>query len=72
MKQNAPTQEPGAAGEAAKTEPRDTQVETLRKQVRIPGPGVGKVIVSGRPNFLITRSQAEALVAEGLVRIVEG
>jgi len=50
--------------------PRDTQVETTRKQVRIPC-GKGNAIVSGRPNFLITRAQAEALVAKGDVKIIE-
>lgn len=50
--------------------PRDTQVETTKKQVRIPC-GKGYAIVSGRPNFLITRAQADELVAEGKVKIIE-
>lgn len=71
MKHHTPTEDAGAAADPAKEEPRDTQVETTRKQVRMQGPGKGMVIVSGRPNFLITRSQAEALVAAGDARIVE-
>ena len=58
------------AEETTTEEPRDTLVETTRKQVRIPC-GNGTAIVSGRPNFLITRSQAEALKAAGDVVIIE-
>lgn len=42
-------------------------VKTTKKQVRI-----RKAIVSGIPNFRITRAEADALVAAGLVTIIEG
>lgn len=60
-----------AAKESASQEPRNTWIETTRKQVRVPGPGKGMVIVSGRANFPITAAQAAALVAAGDARIVE-
>ena len=48
-------------------EPCDVLVKTTRKQVRIHG-----AIVSGIPNFRLTRTQAAALVAAGDVTILEG
>lgn len=48
-------------------EPANVLVKTTRKQVRI-----RRAIVSGIPNFRITRSEAAALVAKGDVVILEG
>lgn len=42
-------------------------VKTTRKQVKI-----RRAIVSGIPNFRITRTEADALVAAGDVTILEG
>jgi hypothetical protein len=70
MPKTTPSDNGTALPETANLEPRDTLVETTRKQVRIPC-GTTTAIVSGRPNFLITRSQAEALVAKGDVVIVK-
>lgn len=46
-------------------EPSNVLVETTRKQVRI-----RKAIVSGRPNFGITMTEAKALQEAGLATIV--
>lgn len=71
MANKAPTNDAGAAADlTASNEPRDTRVKTTRKQVRMQGPGKGMVIVSGEPNFLLPRSQAEALAAAGDVVIL--
>ncbi|MEO5712991.1 MAG: hypothetical protein ABIT37_05845 [Luteolibacter sp.] len=67
METKAPKQEPGAAGEAAKSPaaPANILVKTTRKQVRIKG-----AVVSGIPNFGITQAEADTLVAQGLAVIV--
>ncbi len=56
-----------AAEAAAKDqgEPSNVLVETTTKQVRI-----RKAIVSGRPNFGITMTEAKALETAGLATIV--
>lgn len=46
-------------------EPSNVLVETTRKRVTI-----RKAIVSGRPNFGITLTEAKTLEAAGLARIV--
>ncbi len=72
MKGNHNTEDAGAAADnTAKQEPRNTWITTTRKQVRVPGPGKGMVIVSGACNFPITRSQADALVAAGDAKITK-
>lgn len=71
MGNKAPTPDAGAAAEnTANDEPRDTWIQTTRKQVRVPGPGKGMVIVSGKANFPITASQAAALVAAGDATVI--
>lgn len=72
MKGNQNTEDAGAAADnTAKQEPRNTWITTTRKQVRVPGPGKGLVIVSGACNFPITRSQAQALVDEKKAKITK-
>ena len=53
------------AGTKGQDEPSNVLVETTRKQVRI-----RKAIVSGRPNFGITQTEAKTLETAGLARIV--
>lgn len=55
------------ADKTAPTEPANVLVKTTRKQVKI-----RRAIVSGIPNFRITRTEADALVAAGEVTILEG
>ena len=68
MAKQAPTQEPGAAGEAANTtasEPRNVAVTVLKKRTKI-----GKAICARGPlDFPLTETEAKALESLGLVTI---
>lgn len=56
-----------AADTATKTpgEPSNVLVETIGSRIKI-----RKAIVSGRPNFGITQTEAEALVKAGVARVI--
>lgn len=54
-----------AAPAAAKPEPENILLETVGKRIRI-----RRAICSGRLSFGVTKSEADALVAAGLARIV--
>ena len=68
MAKQAPTNEPGAAGEAAKeaaTEPRNVAVTVLKKRTKI-----GKAICARGPlDFPLSETEAKALEKLGLVKI---
>lgn len=70
MGKKAPTQEPGAAGEAANTtpaeEPRNVAVYSLEARLKI-----GTALCAPGPvDFPLTESEAKALERLGKVRIV--
>jgi hypothetical protein len=59
------TKDKAEASAPSQDEPSNVLIETLGNRIK-----VRKAIVSGRPNFGITKKEADALVALGVARIV--